>query len=520
MWSHKARLDMSFANPGIFFEKLDKWKVISLICLIVVSATLLFYNAFRFELPLGFSGMYTLMAEQISDNGYALPESTPYYGPGGIPFAYPPLGFYVMAVIVDLFDVSIFTYLRFMPPLFSLLALVPFFLLVERMTFSFWAAVFSTALLLFSPTLFQNHTWSAGMVRGLAFFLMLCGFYCFYRALEEGENRSFAILTGIFLGLTGLTHLFYGMFFALWVICFGLIEFNINAWKKTLLTLLTSALVGAPWAFVMITRYGFQVFTNAFSSHDNYAFQDTFLQGKMGALLSFAAVKITEAPLPVLGFVFSAAALIYLFAQRKFGIPVILFVMVFLLSPESERFLVLVIILLTGIGFSVGMEKLKSLWLRIALVVCVVLSFAQMAAYGLEEVLGSVLFLNKNAIDVADFVEANVPEDARYLFVAGQSEAEWFPYFLRREPFVSKWGSEWLGTYDQQRILQGKVSYCKDGQSYQCLKDLELNVAAGDILITKKNQKTLAYELETSGACQRLAVIGIYVLWSADCLAP
>ncbi len=82
---------------------LSLWiKTVWLAVLFCISSVFLFYNAFRFSLPIAYAGMYTLMAEQIADGGFSLPMQVPYYGPGGIPFAYPPLALYVMAVFLKL----------------------------------------------------------------------------------------------------------------------------------------------------------------------------------------------------------------------------------------------------------------------------------------------------------------------------------------------------------------------------------------------------------------------------------
>ncbi|MEY2816894.1 MAG: hypothetical protein RL275_357 [Chloroflexota bacterium] len=510
--------DLVYMNrSGILHEKLDIWKTLSLIFLFVVSGVFLFYNAVRFELPMGFSGMFALMSEQISSNDFRLPESTPFYGPGGIPFAYPPLGFYVMAMVTRLLDVSSITYLRFVPPFFSLLALIPVFFLVERITRSFWAGVFSTLFVLFSPTLYYNHTWSAGMVRGLAFFLMFSGFYSFYRAHKEG-NRFFAIMAGVFLGMTSMTHLFYGLFFALWIAGWWVFEFNKATWKNILFTGGSALLVSVPWLYVMITRYGFDIFTNAFSSHDNDAFLNASSGGQISNLFSWAFLKVIETPIPALGLILAGGAVIYLIYKRQYGLPAVLVLMVFFLSPESERFFVSLAGILIGVSFAGAKDVFKQRPVRWVVLAGIFIVIAQMAILGITEVRDSVIVLNRSAYDVANFVEENVPADGRYLFVVGQAEAEWFPYVIRREPFVSKWGSEWLGTYDDQRLLQNRISYCKETESLQCLVDIKLDVKSGDIIITKKNQKKLAYELETSVSCKRLAVLGIYTLWSADCL--
>ena len=94
-------------------------------------APVTFWNAFRYSPPMGYAGMFSLMAELIVNAGFGLPMEVPYYGPGGVPFAYPPLGLYLLAVFIQVTGKTLII-LRFIPPLLSLLALIPlFFLAIE-----------------------------------------------------------------------------------------------------------------------------------------------------------------------------------------------------------------------------------------------------------------------------------------------------------------------------------------------------------------------------------------------------
>lgn len=63
------------------------------------------------SLPLGCAGMFTQMAEQIAGANFVLPAEIPYYGPGGIPFVYPPLGHYLFALYLKT-GLSPWAYLR------------------------------------------------------------------------------------------------------------------------------------------------------------------------------------------------------------------------------------------------------------------------------------------------------------------------------------------------------------------------------------------------------------------------
>ena len=67
---------------------------------LLLSCPLLLVNALSHPYPLGAAGLFTQMAQQIAAADFRLPLQSPYYGPGSIPFAYPPLGLYLLAVLI------------------------------------------------------------------------------------------------------------------------------------------------------------------------------------------------------------------------------------------------------------------------------------------------------------------------------------------------------------------------------------------------------------------------------------
>ena len=64
------------------------------------------------------------MAEAVAENGYTLPARIPGYTPGGIPFPYPPLAFYLLGPLLDA-GASPLALARFLPGLLTIAALVP-----------------------------------------------------------------------------------------------------------------------------------------------------------------------------------------------------------------------------------------------------------------------------------------------------------------------------------------------------------------------------------------------------------
>lgn len=482
-----------------------------------LSSFLLFYNAYRYSLPLGYGGLYALMAEEVASNSFSLPFFIPYYGPGKIPFAYPPLAFYVIAILVKM-DVSVITSLRFVPPLLSLLSLFPLYLLVKYQMKSDIAAGLAVLYAASSPSLYVMHTWSAGSVRATAFFLMLCGFYLYARLLREGRLR-FGLIAGIFLGLTILTHLFYALAFAIWVFVWFLIDIrNSRVWKSTSLMTVVAFILVSPWLYMMASRYGTGIFLNAFASHDNSAFMDLLRQPQFIPANLFGKLSFLMSPLPV--FVLMCIGFIFLVVNRQIGIPLGFMAFAFFLSGEGSRFLAFIGAILFGVAGMYLWDVFRKFGtgIRTGAAALAGIVVFQMLMLSFQEYTGAVPVLNQNAFEAAKYVRENTPETSRYLFVAGQSEAEWFPYLLQREPFVSKWGSEWLGTYYEQRSLQMAVTECKDNQSLECLRQLRLDFSPEDVLITKRAERRLASELENFPSCERVAAFGRYLIWQGECL--
>jgi hypothetical protein len=483
--------------------------------LFFASALFLFYNAFQFSFPIAFAGMYTLMAEQIAEGGFALPMQIPYYGPGGVPFAYPPLAFYVMAVFLKL-DISMITYTRLMPPIFSLLALMPLYLLAKDITRSHLAAGLAVLYAAFSPLLYASHTWAAGIVRAPAFLFILWGFYFFNRMLRDGNTRD-AVLSGIFGGLATLTHLYYALFFALWAVCWALVHWKKISWKLFFIVPLAATITASAWLYTVLTRYGIGVLVNTFNSHDNTSFMTMLAQPNL--LQAWLAEKAQILSMPAIAFVFIILGLAYLISKKEFGIPATLLAAALILPAEGSSVIVLLGAILFGASSLIFKKSLDAgNWKRGIIAVIFALAVFQTGEYGFEQTQQMPPTLHRSAFEAAKYVQENTPTNARYLFIAGQSEAEWFPYLLRREPMVSKWGSEWLGTYYEQRMLQARVSGCADQQSVKCLQNLNLEIQPDDILITRKAEKELWDDLESYSQCKRLASIGRYLVWQAQCL--
>jgi hypothetical protein len=415
------------------------------------------------------------------------------------------------------FGLSSIKYLRFFPPFYTLLCLIPFFLLVRKYTESGLAAAIAVLYAAFSPAFYVMHAWAAGAVRAPALLLLLCGIYFLELARTEAGVR-YARFAGIACGLTFLTHLFYGLFFILWALAVVMLDLRSFAWKKYLAILLAAAGILAPWVYLLLVRYGLDVFSNALFSHDNVAFV-SLLQSP-NEWFAWMVAKISTLVTFPLTYLAMGLGLIQLIVLRQYTVPLVLAMSLLVLPSEGDRFIVLLVAIL--VGASILNSKLwlgRAVVLRYVFAGLTALAVVIEGANGIRTIGTTGPGLDPSAFQVAEYVQQNTPTGSRYLFVTGQTEAEWFPYLLKRDPLVSKWGSEWLGTYNEQRLLQSQVSDCRDLQSVECLRQLHFAILPEDFLITRKTQRRLSAQLELDLRCSRMASFGRYIIWKAQCIS-
>ncbi|WP_332897285.1 ArnT family glycosyltransferase [Haladaptatus sp. CMSO5] len=216
------------------------------------------------------AGLFLLMAEQVSQHGYALPATIPHYA-SPIPFAYPPLMFYVVAAIRDLFGVNPLLISRVLPGLVTTLALVPCFLFVRELLGSARQAGLATFVVAVSPPILQWHLSAGGIVRAPAFLFLVTGLYTGLMLFKTRRVKWLVVSLALF-SLTILTHPTYTVFFVLSYLCL------FAGFSRTLEGLKDGAIVGCGgialtfvWWGQILATHGTAVFSGAAGTHGGLA---------------------------------------------------------------------------------------------------------------------------------------------------------------------------------------------------------------------------------------------------------
>lgn len=487
---------------------------------LILSFPLLFFTAFNYFYPSGFAGLYTLMAETISESGFQLPQFVPYYGPGSMPFAYPPVGFYLMAFFTSVFKIPTFVYLRFAPPIFMWLALIPLTLLTYEITKSRSASIIASVIVVTSQRIFMIQGTSGGIVRGLAFLFAFLGLYFFMLSMNSNKNIKFSLLSGLFIGLTALTHLSYVEFVLLFLIAYLVTHiFSKRVWRTLIISGGVALCLVLPWVFTMVHRYGWTVFLRAFQSHGNDYFFSLFTNPQL--IIPWFENSLR----PIFGsqFVWGmiVLALIYSFFSSNIFLSIWFFLLL-IFTSEGDRYLISIGAILIGTIISPLYNSLKTTfgnveksWKPILFLFVFITVFYQ---YGWHNITKSNKpVIDSSSLDVADYIRTNTPDDFTYLIVAQADESEWFPYLLQRVPVIASWGGEWKGTYSQHLGWIYEVMYCKEIGSSLCLeKTITQLPNKPNLLITHVDDFKINTELRLYNSWKELFTNDKYVVWKRN----
>lgn len=451
------------------------------------------------------AGLYLEVAQQIIANNYRLPAQIPHYTAHGIPFAYPPFVFYASAVVLDFTSVDPVALSRFVPPVVSVLYLVPYYFVARNLLNARKEAGLATVLLATAPPTLQWHLSAGGLVRATAFLIALTGLYVGL-VLFRSRNRWAVVPATLLFGLVVLTHPVYTVFFGLSYVLFFL------AFDRSVRGLLSGAVVAAgglalasPWWLQVVWTHGLSVFTAAAGTHSG-------LFGGVHRLVDQFVYPLGSGPPVPLFFVLSFAGLFYFLGRRQYLLPVWLVTTAFVIGKERFQFVagsMMAAVFLFAIAKRVG-RRFSSASDRRA-VARGVLAAAVVTAVSIGVLFGAgalpaahngspsqPAFMDQSDETAMTWVEHNTDPSAEFI-VLGDG-AEWFPLLTDRTILVGPWGVEWTSPdrYSTQLSLFRNLSTCS---SEACVtKELRAADLQPEYIYVPKNAYTVRGNSEYAAA--------------------
>jgi hypothetical protein len=457
--------------------------------------------------PLNDGGMFYTIINDLGKSNYALPAWTTYNG-STIPLVYPPLGFYIARILVDLLHISPLQVLLWLPPFFTLLA-IPAFYLFARETFEAEIPAALAALIFaFSPRSFSWFVMGGGLTRALGLISLLLTLFAATRLFKTPSRKNLG-MTILFGGMTVLSHpeaIIHTIGAAVWL--WITISRKKSAFMDGLKVCAGVIICTSPWWGTILLQHGISPLLNA---------SQTGFHNLSLALIPFS---FTEEPfmtiIPVLGIVGAFGE----FHHRRFFLPGWI-ILSFLIDPRSAAWVAnIALAMLAALaldqiilpGLANLSEKPTHLLNNVryqnrsAKLLIGYLLFYLLSGSYLYMLNMSTVFLSNAHQTAMAWIRNNTPPASRFILLTPGSDypmrdpiQEWFPALTERISLTTMQGQEWtLGSNFAQTITENRNLQVCAHQIIGCLDVETAKLAKSfDFIYLNKNTN---YQLGSSWA--------------------
>jgi hypothetical protein len=265
------------------------------------------------DFPVNDGGMFMQAIVELKNAHFALPVYLHYNGLQ-LPYAYPPLGFYIAGLVSSLTHMSVLNTLRVIPLFFSMATIVAFILFAQTyLQGRREVIVASTIAFALVP---HSHTWEimgGGLTRSVGFFFAVLTLWQVYQLFTQ-RSRSHLVWTIVFASLACLSHLELALFVA--VSCAVMLFFHgrtRQGIRDGVMVAVGVLVVTSPWWAIIIERHGISPFISAggTSGRSVIGIISLLIRYNWGGEIAF----------PIF-LAFSMLALVYCVARRQYFLPV------------------------------------------------------------------------------------------------------------------------------------------------------------------------------------------------------
>lgn len=413
---------------------------------LILGGWLRFWPALQAGFPINDGGMFYSMIEDLAANHFLLPNFTS-YNSLQIPYAYPPLAFYLGAAL-KMLGIPTLQILMLVPAFFSTLAIGAFAGLARAIFPDSWGkSGWSTLAFALLPGSYDWFIMGGGLTRSLGQFFLLLTLTAALRLYRRAAAKDLW-LTALLGSLTILSHPEAGWHAA--VSAFILYLFLGRTLKNLLNGLKVGALVfvlTAPWWASLILQHNFSIFTNAFATGEY-----TLSRALKVFLFTFPLERLATVVtvLAMLGFILQIS-------RKEFFLPAWL-ALPFLAEPRSAPAVSLypLVFLSAQTLFDVFLPAMAKIGenrpLRARQNTLFAIGFLTIylvfASFFHDlEILAD--FLPAESRQAIQWVREQTPIAAKFITISGPADpmtasaAEWFPALSGRSSLTTLQGREW-----------------------------------------------------------------------------
>lgn len=427
----------------------------------------------RADFPLNDGGLFYAMTHDLQAANFLLPATTSYNNLD-IPFAYPPLAFYIAGALSTFLGLELIELFRFLPVLFATLTIPVVYVLAHEILATRFQALLATWAFALLPRAFDWSILGGGVTRSLGWLLAAIAILegiRFYRTRGSRHGVAMSVL----VALTVMSHPGAGLFAILSLL---LAYLTFGRTRRAFLDSVglgaLAAILAAPWWLAVVSTHGWGPFLAGGQAGTNILTSFQFL----------VTFTFTDEPYTAFLAVVGLVGLVYSVARRRYLLPAWV-VLVFAIDPRSASAVMIPLAMLIAVAVD---EVLLATVARVrdgrsddrpfpaalrrdryaVAVLGVGLALGIVGAVRAENVILSPLhaLAEPNRATMA-WIRDNAPSDAEFLVVSSSqwfvdANAEWFPVLTGHSSLNTVQGYEWLGkdAWVQQAVRNEALQVC------------------------------------------------------------
>lgn len=456
--------------------------------------------------PLNDGGMFAAMSADLQRAGYTLPEVAS-YNDAGIPFAYPPLGFYLAALLEALTPLSMLDVYWVLPLAGALLTVAGVYAVARTVFIDRLTVIVGTLAFALVPRSFEWLIMGGGLTRGLGLAAALFAVAAFRVAVRD-QRRGMLAVAAVLAAATLLTHSEATVFLAFGV-GLSVLErpgrWTLGAWLGASAAAVALA---APWWATVLLRHGREPFRAA-SEHGGSLLRDGEIP--FGSWQQLVSLMPTDEPLfPIVAAAGTFGAVVAIAYGRWFLVAWLALTVLSEMRALATFVVVPSALLAAFFGVHVILPSIRHALeldrrpgearVRTSLLGLGIAGVALIGA--VQGDLGEARFLRP--VSDADraamsWIAERTPSDARFLVIPqrvwqADREGEWFPYLAERESVATVQGTEWIAGEFQARSTWYWQAWSCAFQGADCLDALAREVTFTHVYLPA----TCCFSLRTS----------------------
>ena len=454
-----------------------EWADLILFLAILLGAFMRFNPTLLAGFAINDGGMFAVMVDDLKTSHYLLPVVTT-YNHLNVPYAYPPLGFYLGRIAADLFGWDAAQVLRWVPAFFASLSIPAFYLLALRLLKNKYYAAISTLFFALMPRALSWFVMGGGLTRSPGQFFMLLTLATVIRLYEE-NRRTDIFWAGVFGGLAVMSHpeaavhTFVSAIF-LWI----MLTRSRTAFINSIVVGMIVLLVSAPWWGTVIHYHGVEPLLKGAATGQ-----------KALAVFHLLFFVFTEEPYATMIAVLGLIGIAHRLIRREYLLPLWMLIPFFVEGRSAAGPAAIPLAMLAAIGLvdvvfaairqSAGIDaqqsdQISSIERNVFIYLLLYLIFSTYQ-FGFQ-LSNATLYSPDQA--AMNWARENTPADSRFLVLTGttsvscDSVLEWFPALTGRQSIYTVQGTEWTqganfndyvrSTYAVQECLTSNDTSCLD----------------------------------------------------------